>query len=80
MPGQPVDLDLVDVVELILDGVLDGRDVAQGSIHLVEGRVQGGGLPAPVGPLTMNSPYGEAIKRRKTSCVSARHAQVGQGQ
>ena len=42
--GQPVDLDLVDVVELILDRVLDCGDVSRTAIEFVQRRVERGRL------------------------------------
>ena len=51
-----VDGDLGDPAELVLDGVLDGDDLVLLGTDLGEGRVEGRGLPEPVGPVTRTIP------------------------
>ena len=42
--GGAVDVDLVDAVEAVLDRVLDRDDVLLDFVHVLKGRVEGGGL------------------------------------
>ncbi len=44
-----VGLDLVDPLDLILHGVLHGNDIGLDGFDLRQGRIEGGGLPAPRG-------------------------------
>src|SRR2546428_1782310 len=39
-----LDLDLVDALEVVLDGILGGHDVDAGGVDRVDGGVEGGGL------------------------------------
>src|SRR5438132_14135103 len=45
--SQSVDLNLVDVGKLVLDRILDRRDVAGFAVQLVERRIQRRGLTCP---------------------------------
>ena len=69
-----LDLDLVDPLDLVFHGVLDGDDLFVGRVDLVQGAVKGGGLAAARGARDQQDAVGlvdELIERSPASAVKS---------